>query len=649
MSSRGNSDTDAYGRAKAVLKQYWGYDDFRPGQQDVVAAAVQGRDVLAVLPTGGGKSICYQAPAMLDEGITVVVSPLIALMQDQVDGLRRAGIRAAFMNSTMSARAIDQCWTDLRFGLYRMLYVAPERLTTDDFAVRAETISIARVAVDEAHCISEWGHNFRPSYLRIADALDRLGRPPVLALTATATPRVRDDIKTHLRLKDPATIVSGFDRPNIVWSVFQDENKKRHVERVLTAVPGSGIVYAATRRGTETWAEWLKSTGISASAYHAGLSSEQRSAVQRAWIDGDIRVVTATNAFGMGIDKPDVRFVIHAQIPSSLEAYYQEAGRGGRDGDRAYAVLLFHQADIAVQQRLIDGSHPAPKFIQRVYESVCSMGGIAVGAEAEEPLVVERAGVLRATDATTGQISRAIDVIEQEERWRQISLDPSSGLLRFTTSSDALRGAGQKKGGTFGQFVDAVLRTVDAAAFRSWTVVQPASIGKAAGLPADRVSDGLAFLDARGMCSWRPATDSYVIDLLGPRVSRVRVDARSIERSRRSSQRKLDDMLQFALGVGCRRKHLLAYFGEAFAAPCGRCDVCLRRHETTVVTPADEPALRAILKRLESDAMAASATTDRDAGLLRWLLKEGYISMDAAEPWRLALTERARTHLRRSA
>jgi ATP-dependent DNA helicase RecQ len=635
---------DRFLRARAVLQEHWKYDDFRAGQREVVRAALEDRDVLAILPTGGGKSLCYQVPALVDDGITIVVSPLIALMQDQVDGLRRAGVRAAFMNSTMPARAIDQCWTDLRYGLYKLLYVAPERLTTDDFVARAASLKIHRIAVDEAHCISEWGHNFRPSYLELADAFDRMGRPPVLALTATATPRVRDDIFRSLRLNDPAIIVSGFDRPNIVFSVFHDENKKAHVRRVIEGVGGSGIVYAATRRATESWAEWLRSEGIAARAYHAGLSPEERTAVQNAWISGDMRVVTATNAFGMGIDKPDVRFVIHVQTPASLEAYYQEAGRAGRDGRRSHAVLIFHPSDIAVQKRLIDSSHPPADLVHRTYDVACSMGGVAIGSESDGPLVLDRNTLLKAVESPPGQIDRAIELIERAALWHQVRLDPRAGLLRFTASIADLKRAGARKTGAFEQFIDTVLRSVDGAAFGEWVTVNPEHIGRRAALSSERVERGLEFLEARGLCIWRPARAALILDLCGQRMSRPRLDTGLLQRSLASSNRKLDDMQAYACGILCRRQHLLAYFGERAESSCGKCDVCLGRHREAVVTPEDEPDLRRILTYVREEN-ALPAADERSHALARWLIGNGYLDTPPESPWNCSVTPRGLRYL----
>ncbi|MFB3131422.1 MAG: ATP-dependent DNA helicase RecQ, partial [Rhodothermales bacterium] len=349
-------------QAQAALRRFWGHPGFRPGQREVIEAVLAGRDVLAILPTGGGKSVCYQVPALLRDGLTLVVSPLIALMQDQVAQLDARGVKAAFINSTLAAREIEQRWTDAEFGRYRLLYVAPERLQSDIFLARAERLNVTLLAVDEAHCISEWGHHFRPSYLQIAQARVHLGDPPTIAVTATATPEVRRDIVEHLALRDPEVIVKGFDRPNLVWSIFRAENKREKVLDVLRGVPGSGLLYAATRRAVEDWAGWLAQQGETVMAYHGGLAHEVREKAQHAWIESRVRLVVATNAFGMGIDKPDVRSVIHLDVPASLEAYYQEAGRAGRDGHPADCILLWQKRDAGLLAHFVEQiTDPAEK------------------------------------------------------------------------------------------------------------------------------------------------------------------------------------------------------------------------------------------------------------------------------------------------
>jgi ATP-dependent DNA helicase RecQ len=306
-----------HAQANELLKRHWGYDEFRPGQWDVIAQVLAGRDALIVLPTGGGKSMCYQLPSLLLDGLTIVVSPLIALMQDQVDALKKRGIAAACLHSQLAPSAIEQIFTDAEFGRYRLLYMAPERFESELFQARASRLKVACLAIDEAHCISEWGYDFRPAYLAIPKAYPLLGHPPVVALTATATPGVRRDIAERLALRDPYRTVQGFDRPNIVWSVFRASDKRARLKDVLSGVPGCGVVYAATRRGVEQWSRQIAGMGVSVSSYHGGMEAQRREAEASTWLGGKTRVMVATNAFGMGIDHPGVRFVVHVDLPAT--------------------------------------------------------------------------------------------------------------------------------------------------------------------------------------------------------------------------------------------------------------------------------------------------------------------------------------------
>ncbi len=631
-------------KAIAALTKFWGYPSFRPGQDEVVEAALNDHDVLAVLPTGGGKSICYQVPAIVRGGLTIVISPLIALMQDQVAALQVRNVRSTFINSSLSRREIEQRWTDAEFGRYRLLYLAPERLSSEQFLARAERLDIRSVAVDEAHCISEWGHHFRPEYRRIADALEHIGRPPVIAVTATATPEVRRDIVEQLRLRDPQIFVRGFDRPNIVWSVFDTADRRSQVKRVLDGVPGTGIVYAATRRGVEEWAAWLRQQGVSAAAYHGGMPNEKRNAVQEAWITDEVRVIAATNAFGMGIDKPDVRFVIHDGVPASLESYYQEAGRGGRDGKRSYAVLLYQPPDRQVQQALIDASHPSLESIRKVYDTVTSMAQIAVGAMSEDPIVVDIGRVSDVTGLPRSQIETSIEAAERAGLWTRLPTDAHRGYMRITTTPSDFRAFARESPPALGRFVEGIIRCVDAGAFSGWyglDVRQPARRLKIA---PERVSDGLTFLEQQGYVRWCPPDSSLVLQPLEPRPSRVRVDIDALKRSRRHSERKLDDMIAYAESTTCRRRHLLDYFGEKASATCGKCDVCLGRHDDRIVTPKDEDALKRMIEMIARGAHPASLVRERAlreedvTQLLDWLERRRLVREDPAAASGYAVT-----------
>jgi ATP-dependent DNA helicase RecQ len=642
-------DAAALDTARTVLRQYWGYPSFRAAQRDVLTSVLAGEDVLAIMPTGSGKSICYQVPALLDEGLTLVISPLIALMQDQVEQLQARGVEAAFINSTMPHHAVDQRWTDAEFGRYRLLYVAPERLQSDLFEARAERLPIRRIAVDEAHCVSEWGHHFRPAYRIIGDVRDRLGGPQLVAVTATATPEVRRDMLELLGLRSPSVHVHGFDRPNIVWSIFRDPNKPRKVRDVLGGVSGPGLIYVATRSNAEWWATRLADEGITAGAYHAGLSASRRAKVQQDWLGGTLRVVCATNAFGMGIDKPDVRFVIHADLPGSLEAYYQEAGRAGRDGLLAYAVLLYQASDAETQQALIASSHPEAAAIRSVYDAVCNLCQVPIGVQPEDPLVPDLDAVARLTGLTHTVIDTAVQLLEEQNVWHAHPIRRRHGLIRFSQSPAAVRRyAQQLDNRSLGAFVQNVLRTVHADAFRGWWDIDLRLLEQRTGLGRARLIRGLSFLRERGIIDWRSPDEGRRLEMLVPRAARLAIDDLAIRRDQRRAQRRLSAMVRYARSVTCRRHFLLSYFGASSSARCGACDVCLGRHESVTITPEDEPLLRRMLQAVE-DGESPMATGDRAApmtqrrrqALIDWLVQEAYLEVRNPLEEEYRLTDRA--------
>jgi ATP-dependent DNA helicase RecQ len=363
--------------AREVLQKYFGFAQFREGQEDVIRSVLEGRDAIVVMPTGGGKSLCYQLPGLMIDGVTLVISPLIALMKDQVDGLSARGIAATFINSSLAYGEVTNRLAQLRRGRYKLVYVAPERFRSGAFTDSLADLKVKLFAVDEAHCISHWGHDFRPDYLRLKQAAQRVGRPQIIALTATATPHVRADIGEQLGLVDPRVFVAGFDRPNLALRVLHaggEKEKLTALKQVLDETPGSGIIYAATRKSVEQISSRLKLAGLLVDGYHAGMGERERTEVQDRFMSGHTHAIVATNAFGMGIDKPDIRFVVHYHVPGSIEAYYQEIGRAGRDGQPANCVLLFNYADTRTQQFFIEGSHPSPELITAVYRQICSAG-----------------------------------------------------------------------------------------------------------------------------------------------------------------------------------------------------------------------------------------------------------------------------------
>lgn len=363
-----------------ILKQYWGYDQFRTPQRDIVGNVLEGKDTVALLPTGGGKSICFQVPALILEGVCLVITPLIALMEDQVSQLKRRGIAAIAIHSGMSKSEIDVALDNCSYGKIKFLYLSPERIQTEMFQARIQKIVVSLIAIDEAHCISQWGYDFRPSYLLLSDLRELKPDVPVIALTATATQKVKEDIINKLGLKEPGLYTKSFARENLSFVVRKTENKEKLLLQVIQKVKGSTIVYARSRRSTEKLSEWLVKSGVSSTYYHAGLTYQQRKDHQKQWIEGSTRVVVATNAFGMGIDKSNVRTVIHMDLPETLESYYQEAGRAGRDGNKSYAVIIYHPMDVKSLREKVEQSQPEISVLKKSYQALSNYLQLAEGS-----------------------------------------------------------------------------------------------------------------------------------------------------------------------------------------------------------------------------------------------------------------------------
>ena len=650
------SDSSA---ARAVLREHWGYEAFRPGQTEAVQAALAGRDALAVLPTGGGKSVCYQVPALVLGGLTLVVSPLVALMADQVAQLKARGVAAEAVHSGLPHRDAESAWAGAEHGKIRLLYLSPERLQSEVFAARGPRLPARLLAVDEAHCVSEWGHDFRPAYRQIAAARPLLRTPegqpvPCLALTATATPEVRRDIVEQLALGtvggEAEVIVRGFDRPNLVWSVFHEEDPKAKMLEVLRGVPGSAAVYAGTRAGSEESAGFLQRHGISAEAYHAGMRGDARKAVQDRWTGGATRVVCATSAFGMGIDKPDVRAVVHLGPPASLEGYYQEAGRAGRDGKTAFPVLVMGPADAARHAARVADRHPDAAAVQRVYRRVLELAQVPLGSEPDGPVPVDAEIVGRLAELSPPQVRAAVEALERAGVWSVLADRPHHALLRFTAELESVRGfARGTENEALGRFVTALLRAVPPEAFSGWMEVDLRALEKATGTDRARLLRGLRFLKERELLALDAPGDGGARPPLrvvpaGPRTEQAALDHAALAASGRRAERRLADVLAYARSLGCRRRHLLAYFGERAPTHCGRCDWCRGRHRPPLVTAADEPDLRALLAAL-ADGQPRHAwpvPTPRADALAAHLLGEGLATLADPLGETLELTDRGR-------
>jgi ATP-dependent DNA helicase RecQ len=587
---------DPLDAAREVLGRYWGYPDFRPGQDRAVANVLAGGDSLTIMPTGGGKSLCYQVPAMLLPGVTLVVSPLISLMKDQVDALAAAGVPAAFVNSTLGTAEMAARLDAAERGELRLLYVAPERFDAEGFRDRLARLTVSLLAVDEAHCVSEWGHDFRPSYLRLAKVRAALGDVPVAALTATATPEVREDIVRQLRLRDPAVLVTGFDRRNLVWHVLQAKNaseKDRLLLRLLKGREGSAIVYASTRRAVDALTLLLNGTGVRAVGYHAGLPDRDRKAIQDEFMSGRTRVVVATNAFGMGIDKGDVRLVVHYNLPGNLEAYYQEAGRAGRDGGDADCVLLHAYRDRFTHEYFIDAAHPPRRAVEETMRALRAMAdpeGLYAGGD--ETLASAAGGVDDARQAAS-----AVRVLEQHGLARRTTGGgPQPVRLRLLARPERISRELADRPEEL-ELLRALWRAAGGERLYAGTEMDWRGLDRAAG-GRGLAAPLLEALAETGFVEWRALWGEgvWVLDRDTP-LNRLAVDWRALDERKRRELGKLKQMQGYAYAEGCRRGYVLRYFGDPAAMrACGACDNC-RGAEPIARLEAGEAGVRAPRER----------------------------------------------------
>jgi ATP-dependent DNA helicase RecQ len=566
-----------------ILRKYWGYDRFRPMQDDIIGSVLTGTDTLAILPTGGGKSICFQVPGLLLDGICLVVTPLVALMQDQVQQLQSRNIAAVALHSGLGFSEVRDILRDAVQGKYRFLYVSPERLGTAVFGDALPWLKLSLIAVDEAHCISQWGYDFRPSYLEIAAVREVKPGVPVLALTASATPDVCEDIKAQLRMKAPAMFRKSFERPNLSYTVREVDARVTRLRDILQKVPGSAIVYCRTRKTTQEIAGILQDNGISASYYHAGLPAAERSSRQEAWIHNRLRVMVCTNAFGMGIDKPDVRLVVHTSPPDCLENYYQEAGRAGRDEQKAYAVLLYHQEDLRELKASPDQRFPSIHIIRKVYQAMGNYLQLPVGLGQDSSYAFDLQDFVRKFKLPMTEVIHSLQAMQQGgilSFQEQLFLPSTVQVICGRQDLEAL----EDMDPDLDQLVKVLLRA-HGGIFDHPASISEKNIAWLMGSTQERVSAGLLKLRAMGLVEFKARKETPHIRFLQHRVSApdLYIDPLAYKARKAVFAKRVDAMVSYiTMESGCRAVFIGRYFGDDNIPACGVCDLCLKQKQRSL-------------------------------------------------------------------